>query len=168
MVSSALLLAACGGGVEDRASEAPDRQAVLRLIEQEVRNESEDPNALQLADEAPCVANGLVEELGTDRLVELGLDVDAGTPPDLQVPPMSNAEADEVLAVFGACVDLVQQVAAALAGDAQPTSEVRCIAARYVDTQALRDALFSDGYDPEVNAHVDEALADAAAACAGS
>ena len=58
-----------------------------------------------------------------------------------------------------ACVDLAAQVAETLGQDAGLSAEqAQCMAEGYVAAPEFREAIFSEGFDPELNARIDAAL----------
>ena len=57
-------------------------------------------------------------------------------------------------------------MAATIARDATLTEvQARCVAEGYVASDAFREAIFSEDFDPALNERIDDALALAAQAC---
>jgi hypothetical protein len=125
----------------------------------------DDPNGLHFTDEeARCTAERIVRSLGVARLGELGLAVDADTPPELSEPPLTQEEGDAVFAAIDECIDLEGQIVDFIAGGDVSEAQAGCVARRYLATDLPRRALLS-GYDPELNAEIDATMDQAAGQC---
>lgn len=165
-----VLLIGCADNGSSSPSEpdqgaAPDESAAAVDIVAGHFAESDDPNGLHFTEEeARCTSQHIVRSLGLVRLEELGLAIDAGTPPELSEPPLSSAEGDAVYAAIEQCIDVEGQLVAALAGGDATEGQLRCVARRYLETGLPRRALVS-GYDPELNAEIDAAISEAGSQC---
>ncbi|MDP1820773.1 MAG: hypothetical protein Q8K58_12910 [Acidimicrobiales bacterium] len=152
------------GGCSTSADTATDEQ---RLVEAVLVGGSADENSIRFAEpDARCAAGRIVDEIPTERLRELGLDVGEGTGPELSQPPLTETEGDIVFAALDGCTDLVEQVGQALSRDAQlPTDRAECVAGRYRDSGVLRDSLLAAEFDPGLNERIDATILEAIAAC---
>lgn len=161
------VVVAAGCGSDDRAES--DQPTAREVVATSIRTTGDsDPYGLRFsADEADCVAAVVVAEIDTNRLEELGLDLDDPHGPDLAEPPLTADEADVVYAAIDDCVDLAAQVATFLEEDASLTDdEARCVAEEYVGSGLLRAALLGAEEDPELNDRIDATLGNALARCA--
>jgi hypothetical protein len=83
-------------------------------------------------DEPGCVAEQVVTRIGLERLREVGLDVDAGTPPRLWQPELAEAEGDQVFAAYEHCIDFEQRdVDGFVEDDGLTEDEARCVSRAY-------------------------------------
>lgn len=166
-----VLFSACGddGSASDSVPEHGDSghsgtvEMLTRFFQE---SGADDAHALQFdEDGAQCMARGVLEELGEERLEELGLDVAAGRGPTLASPPLEPDEADRVYELTGRCVDLIGQTAALFEESGLATEEANCVAVEYARSGVLAEALSSEEFDPELNQRIDDAIDAAMAAC---
>ena len=132
------------------------------VIVTSLEQQSED-NALHFTTgEADCVATRVTRAISDDRLRDLGV-VDRFGISELDFSP---DEETVVWDALEACVDLAGQVAETLGQDSGLSAEqAQCMAGGYVAAPEFREAIFSEGFDPELNARIDAALAAALQAC---
>jgi hypothetical protein len=137
MVCAALLtLSGCGGGDEDEARDNI-RTAVLE-------GDAGVASGIELTEEqADCFANGLVDEVGVEKLREYGLlDENNEMVEDAQVDDMSAEDADETAGVVTDCVDVKELIQEELGGaGGQLTDEQADCVLDAIDEDALEDAL---------------------------
>lgn len=125
-----------------------------------------DPNAVHYDDDAArCMAQGLVDGLGEERLVDLGLDGATGDGPNLATPPLDEAESALLFELRMECVDAIAQVAALLEDAGMSRVDAACTASGYASSGLLAEATASEEFDPELNRRIDEALRAAATEC---
>lgn len=98
-----LTLTACGGG-EDEAKEN---------IKASLLEEGGDFAGTELTDEeATCLSDGMVDEIGTDKLQELGLlDEDNNVVEDANPDDLEKADADALAGTIVDCVDVQELMA---------------------------------------------------------
>ena len=162
----AALLVALGAGVGAAACSAPDAGdgRLSTVIAEGLRADDDRGELTFTEEEASCVADRVLDQLGEERLRDLGAD---RTP--LDELPLDDDERRVVFLAVDGCVDLVTQVAGFLAEDAALPEEVaRCVAERYAASGELQDALFGSAIDPELGARIDAVLDAALADCAGT
>lgn len=112
----AIVAAACGGGVEDEVAAG----ITERLIA--------DPENPMTDSEAECVGTGLVADLGSARIGELGLASD-GSLADLRI---TDAEADQMAATILECAD--ELIVRILTEDGQLDAETAaCLSDEFTD-----------------------------------
>jgi hypothetical protein len=153
VLAAALVAAACS-----TASDDGRRSDQERLLQSVLEQGSDDANSLTFdRAAAACAAARLVDDLGPDRLRALGLDVPSRRGPELAEPPLTEGEGDLVFAAFDDCLDLEAQLAGAFARDGGlPDDVAACVAARYVASGVLRDALLAPGFDAALDARIDD------------
>ena len=125
--------------------------------------QADDENALHFTEaEAQCVADRVMADISDQRLKDLGVDEGFG----LATLDLTPVEQGVVFAALTDCVDVVAQVAETLATDSGLDDEqARCLAEGYAASDAFRDAIFSERFDPALNDRIDAALAAAAGTC---
>lgn len=180
LVLTASVLGACGSDdppTEDASSDPTtssttslptDAEPALRdaLAAYFQRSGEEDPNALQFdAAAADCMADGLLEGLGAERLQELGLDASGDAEPELSSPSLDDDEATLLYDLTEECTDLRQQVAESFEASGLDPATAECVAREYAESGLLAAAITSGEYDPELNDRIDAALDAAVAAC---
>lgn len=118
-----------------------------------------------------CVAKGIVERFGTERLEELGLDIATRTAPMLHVPGLTEPERHEVAAAYRACIDAKASYVQGLIAEGFSEAEARCVWASYEAT-GIPDVHLTEAphgistVDTETaRAHLDTFLEAAKAAC---
>jgi hypothetical protein len=156
-----LSAAACSTSADDAVS---DEQ---RLIEAVLIGGGEEGNSIRFdEDGARCAAARILDELTPERLDELGLDVAAGTGPELSQPPLTPAEGDAVYAALVDCTDVLDQLGVALQRDAElPADTAACVAERYADSGVLRDSLLAPEFDEVLNQRIDATILESIQAC---
>lgn len=143
------VLAACGGSDDDAteaiaASLAGD--ASLASVGLELSH-----------DDAHCVAEGLVDDVGTDRLEEYGLLVEDGEAPGATA--MSAGDARTTAAVLAACADLTGILPTILDAGVELTDEQSACLGDAVgedDLEALLASVFT-GAPPDLDALLGDA-----------
>lgn len=106
-----------------------DRAAAVAVVAEDLEVY---PRA-QLRDdeEAACVAGAIVDGVGLERLAEVGLDVDAGTPPRLWRPEITEAEGRTVYAAYDGCLDLAGGDVEAYMADGLDREQAECASDAY-------------------------------------
>jgi hypothetical protein len=121
--------------------------------------------------DARCVARGVVDGLGIDRLEELGLDVGRRRGPELTVPPMTDAEGDLVYAAYDECLDFEARDVEHFTANGLTEEEARCAHERYRSSSVPQTHLLLQDHDevphPELHAQVEAEWNGAQAACRG-
>jgi len=96
---------------------APDAALISALADDLATVEPGDPPIALTPEESECVAEAIVDDLGTERLARLSVDAasvrDGGFDPAALA--FSPTERDAVVDAFGSCVDLVELAVASLA-----------------------------------------------------
>jgi hypothetical protein len=165
-----LAVGACSSGGalgldEDASDSGAEEQAVEeQAVEQLTAKYAglDEPNAVRFTeDEARCAAEAVVEALGADRVVDLGPDLAEG---NAGLDPEEQSAAYEALT---GCIDLEAQTTDLLVAAGMTEDIAGCVAQRYLATDLAQQSMMG-GYDPELNAEVDSALAEAYAACGGT
>jgi hypothetical protein len=155
-----------GGGGVGGLDEDSDEGRAVEILAAANFQDSEDVNAVQYTrDEAHCAAQGVVGSLGVSRLQELGLELDAGTKPTLEEPPLTTAEADAVYAAITGCVDVAGQITDMLVRGRLSEDDALCVAQGFVDSGVLRHTLLADTEHQPPAEEVDDALSSAGEAC---
>jgi hypothetical protein len=112
-------------------------------------------------DEARCVAGGIVDGVGEDRIEELGF-----TPDDVDMiedADFTDDEIDTMVDVYFDCVDVRQVIVANLA--AGVGDEAANCFAENLPEDALRDFFAAGNFGGEMPAESDQAFRDVAAEC---
>lgn len=165
-----LLSAACsdddGGGDGGGAGEVDS--AVVDVV---ARGLTALPRADFRDDEEPrCVAEAIVTVIETERLEELGLDVDGRTPPTLHGPDLTAEEGDLVYAAYDGCLDFESRDVENFTVDGLTEAQARCVSGAYRGSgipQAQLLERLPDGtmLQAEANAHLDSLLAAMRTSC---
>lgn len=111
--------------------------------------------------EARCVAGGIVDGVGEDRIEELGF-----TPDNVDMmegAEFTDDEIDTMVDVFFDCVDMRQVIVTTLAAEAGEEA-AECFAENLPE-DALRDFFASSNFGVEMPDESNQALRDAAAEC---
>jgi hypothetical protein len=177
LLAVTVLAAGCGGGTAQQTTEPTDTTSTMTsagslaalVAEGLLAASASDPNALQLTrQQAQCVAEGTVGDLGGDRLLSLGYDPAKGAMPDQDLMSLLTAgERETVASHIEDCVDLVPAVSQALAASGLPEDQAACVAGLYVDSGLLHESLAAAGYDSDLNQRIDTFMAGALESCAG-
>lgn len=124
LLLAGVVLGACSG--DDPA----DTERAVEVVAAEL---VATPRAEFRDDAAPrCIAEQVVERLGLERLGEVGLDVDRGTPPRLWQPELTEAEGDQVFAAYEHCIDFEQRdVEGFVEDDGLTEDQARCVSRAY-------------------------------------
>lgn len=97
LFAALLTLTACGGG-EDEAKDN---------IRSSLLENDELAGTAVTDDEATCLADGMVDEIGTEKLQEIGLlDEDNNVVEEAQPDDLDEADADKLAGTIVACVDV--------------------------------------------------------------
>jgi hypothetical protein len=153
-VLTALLLvaAACGGG--DDSSLSDTEQALADAIALQLLD---DDDGLASVEEAQCYGEGVVSEMGVERLIEVGLDeaaVESGTSPaDVELSP---EEVDALLEPMIDCIDFTGVFVDGLTSGSDGVSEdsADCIADGISDDtirSAAEAGITGEEFDPASN-----------------
>jgi hypothetical protein len=147
---------------EPAASDDP----VVAFLATEVFTAGDDPNGIHYDESGGlCMAERVMALLGRPRLEELGLDVAAGLTPRVEEPPLTVAEADQVYAAMGECVDVTAQLTDVLVRGDLSQDDAECVAEEFVASgMPRRTVLASQATQPAAD-DVNGALADAGEAC---
>lgn len=141
-----LVAVACGGG--DSGLDDTE-QAMADAIAAQMLDDGDTTEA-----EAQCVGEGVVDEMGMDRLIEVGLDrsaVESGTGPD--DVELSDEDIDSLLDPMLDCIDFAAVFTESMTSgdDAISEESADCIAAGISDDtirSAARAGLTGDEFDP--------------------
>ena len=120
--------------------------------------------------EPRCVAEAIVTVVETERLEELGLDVDGRTPPTLHGPDLTAEEGDLVYAAYDGCLDFTARDVENFTADGLTEAQARCVSAAYRGSgipQAQLMERLPDGTlgQAEANAHLDTFMAAVRTSC---
>jgi hypothetical protein len=135
LVALALLIAGCG---DDDLVGGADQEAVNALSQSISEAQAANPDAPIGEEETVCIAGGMVEEFGADRILET---VEAGrTFEDF----IADASADERRAVVDltlGCVDLAAMMGGEFTGSGVSDSSARCLSERMLAGDAFRELI---------------------------
>ena len=113
----ALSLTACGGGDDEQASKALSDSIM----------ESNDQTFEVTREQADCLGDGMVEEIGTDQLVEYGIITEELEAADgIEGVEMSQGDAESAADVMSGCADIKELFTGAM-GDNIPAEAQACI-----------------------------------------
>ncbi len=166
------LTVACTDGDGKRATSAQRSDDDARAVEVTMLGLTAYPRADFESEHAVrCVAEGIVERFGVQRLEELGLDIATRTAPMLHVPGLTEPERHEVAAAYRACIDEGGGYVEGLIAEGFSEPEARCVWAGYEAT-GIPDVHLTEAphgiseVDTEIaRAHLDALLEAAKAAC---
>jgi hypothetical protein len=142
------LVAGCSDGSEHDAAVALVAADLVAYPRAELRSD----------EESACVARGIVERLGIDRLEALGLDLGARQAPRLYGDDLTQDEGDEVYAAYDQCLDLGQRDVEGFMADGLTERQARCVADGYRATGIPRAHLTEPPHSGEpssVQGHAD-------------
>lgn len=150
--ASLFLLTACGGGGEDTAKES---------IKDELLSSDTDLAGTKLTDEeAGCVSDGMVEDLGTEKLQDVGLlNEDNEVIKDAKPEDLSAEDADALAGTIVDCVDvqelMSEQMGAAM--DQMTDEQTDCIKGAF-DEDTIQDLISSgfQGEEPQLGGDLQE------------
>lgn len=176
MLVGGLFLGCSGDDDTDDASEgsssdasggdtaSSDEEAAVDILAAELAD-GDAPNAVPFDDEeARCTAEGLVDQLGVGRMAELGVETATG---EVTQDPLTSMTDEESVAAFDVileCTDAEGELVDILISEGMSQELAGCVAGRYLETDLPRRSVMSE-YDPELNAEIDAALAEAETAC---
>jgi hypothetical protein len=125
VVVFALVAAACSASGGDSLS--AEDQALADAIAQSMMDDSGDDSPFAEED-AVCFGNGIVSEMGSDRLTEVGLSVEAvesGTDPsDVD---LSEGDIDSMVAVMTECIDFGAVFTAEFEASGVSSESISCL-----------------------------------------
>jgi hypothetical protein len=121
--------AATGAGAHTAKPEPRDRAHAVAVVSMGL---TEYPRAdFESEPQVRCVAKGIVNRFGIDRLQELGLDLDAQQGPRLYVPGLTERERGRVAAAYDACLDPEGGFIDGLVAEGLSAAEARCVSESY-------------------------------------
>ena len=119
--------------------------------------------------DARCIADTVVENLGVDRLAELGLDVAEETAALLTVPPMTDDEGDEVYAAYDTCLDFTQGDVDNFVTAGLSEAEAECASEHYRSSPLPQAHLLLENHDTvphdELHAGIEALWEESQAVC---
>jgi hypothetical protein len=133
LVAVALLGAGCG---DDDLIGGADQEAVAALSRTISEAQSDDPDSPIGEEEAACIAGGMVEEFGADRILET---VEADRSFEDFIAGASAEERRSVVDLALGCVDLAATMVAEFTGSGVSESSARCLSERMLAGDAFRD-----------------------------
>ena len=156
VVTAALLtLSACGGGGDE--SEAKDN-----LAESFAKEEGGALTGADLTeDEAGCLSDGLVDEVGVEKLQEYGiLEDDLAVVEDADDVKFEAGDAAAFAGVVTDCVDVSQLITDQMAEQDLTAEQEECVS-EALDEDAVRDLLSAtfQGQEPEMDGAIGDAMA---------
>jgi hypothetical protein len=157
-----------GGGTDGGAGGGRDRALGVEVV---AAGLTDYPRAeLRSDDEVRCVAEGIVDGLGIERLAELGLDVDAEEGPLLYGPDMTGDDADAVYAAYDDCLGFRRRDVEQFVADGLSEAEAGCVSDAYRASGIPRAHLVEPPHtgEPdriEVHDHLETFLEAAETAC---
>jgi hypothetical protein len=166
-VALAVIAAACGDDGGTNLDEG--EQAVADSLAVAIGSESGAGDPFESQADAQCFAEGIVAELGTGRLVEVGLTADAA---DSQgaFAALTTAEIESVADVALECIDVEAFLSAEFAAGGISEESASCLADAVIDTDFMRRGLIAgmtgdETYDPSSDPDTIGALMSAATEC---
>lgn len=99
-------------------------------------------------EQADCVGDGLVEEIGSDKLTDYGLLTEDGEAGDLEGVKMSEGDSETAARVTADCADLQKTIADAMKGQV-PEEQQQCVDDNLTDEllQKVLAASYRDDQD---------------------
>lgn len=152
-----VVLTACGGGDDADAAKA---------LSDEIMSQSDDSFQVD-REQADCLGEGFVEELGVDQLQEYGLltdDLEADS--DLGDVKMSKADADAAAGVFVDCVDIGELLTGSMGLEGMDQSVIDCVSDVMTDDVA-REAMAASFRGEDESAALNELMAPLQACLSG-
>ncbi len=156
--AAALLASACGSDTE--AGSGADT-AIGQALTEEFLSEGDSP--ITTEEQARCMSGDIVDNIGEDRLAELG--VTADNVADIDEIDFTDAEFDTIVDALFDCVDVRDAMATEMAGDFGEEGAA-CVADN-LDEDLLRDVMAAGfrGEDAEPSNDFLQAMLDVAAEC---
>jgi hypothetical protein len=169
VVLAVVAAAACGRGGDDPdvafEARSVDGRRATEVIASDLLAH---PRAELSSGEARCVAAAVVDEIGVDRLTEAGLD-DAGSVPELTVPPLTEAEGEHVYRAYDGCLDLTARDVEGFTAAGLTEEQARCASRRYRGSGVAQEHLLLRRHDEvpheELHARVEAEWDGAQAGC---
>jgi hypothetical protein len=138
VVAMALLSAACGD--DDAGGDLSDAEnAVADVIVAGIMSDPDPGNPFTDPDAAQCVAVGIVEDLGVERLAQVGLTADSGDPQSV-FATLADDEIDSIVDISFECVDVEEEMASMFAAEGVSMDSGRCLARELNQTDFFRAA----------------------------
>lgn len=165
LIAFALAAAACGG--DDGLSEG--ERAMVAAIVEGATSDPDPENPLSSDTEAAtCFAEGLVEDMGVDRLAAIGFAAD-NEDPQAAFAAMSNEELDQVADIALDCIDMRAVIADQMVAEGMGRESAECFADE-IEKTGLFETAFIAGmsgreFDVSENPEVAGAMLEAATAC---
>jgi len=131
----ALLVAGCG---DDDLIGGADQEAVDALSQSISEAQASNPEAPIGEEETRCIAVGMVEEFGAERILET---VEAGRTFEDFIADASADERREVVDLTLGCVDLAAMMVAEFTGSGVSDSSARCLSERMLAGESFRDVV---------------------------
>jgi hypothetical protein len=154
LLAFALLGTGCG---DDDLVGGADQEAVAALSESIAEAQAANPDAPIGEEETACIAVGMVEEFGADRILET---VEAGRTFEDFIADADEDERRAVVDLTLECVDLAAMMVDEFTGSGVSDSSARCLSERMLAGDTFR-ALIADGLatgDFEPSGEAGEAL----------
>lgn len=154
VAAAAMLVAACGG---EAAAPGPAERALADAIYADIEadgvgDEGFDPDGMR------CFADGLVAELGVERLAELGVTATDVGEPDAAFRAMTDAEMERMADLGLGCLDYQGGFAAAMVDDGMSAAGAGCLADRLADSGFFRATFIASMRDEDLSADQDDEL----------
>lgn len=164
----ALVVAACGdddGGGDLSGAE----EAVVDAIVAGMTGDPDPENPFADQESARCVAVGIVEDLGIERLAEVGLTADTDQPQEV-FGALTDDEIDGIVDIAFGCVDVEEEMAVMFADEGVSMDSARCLARELNDTDFFRAAFRAgmtgdDTYDPSTDPEFMTVMLEAFTGC---
>lgn len=164
-IALCLVVAACGDDAPLESDASPD-EVQAALTNGLLAEANADPNAIQLSRaDAECIATGIIDQLGAERLAAVGYSTTAGDLPESLNAVLDEDERLVAARQLGDCIDLVVVIEMALVESGAPESRARCVAEQYVESGLLIESLAAAEYDAGLNARIDAFLAQSMLEC---
>jgi hypothetical protein len=167
VLALAIVAGACGdddGGELSTAEAAVSDAIVAGMMEG-----GGSDNPFQDEQSARCVADGIVRDLGIDRLAEVGLTAESDTP-EAAFAAMSDDEIEGIIDVAFGCIDVEEELASQFATDGVSMDSARCLAGELNQTGFFRSAFRAgmtgdSSYDPTTDPEFLSSMIEAATNC---
>ena len=137
LCAAVLTLSACGNGDDDKAKENI-KTAILEEEGSQITGGTEPTE-----EQADCISNGMVDDVGVDKLQEYDLlTEDLEINEDANPTDMEEADADALAGVFVDCIDVEEMFAAQFGSGEEdlPAEAQECIKDA-IDEDAMKDGL---------------------------
>ncbi len=158
LCAAALTLTACGNGDDDKAKENI-KAAVLEEDGTELTGGTKPTE-----EQADCISNGMVDEVGVEKLQEYDLlNADLEINEEADPTDMEQGDADALAAVFVDCIDVEKMFATQFSsGEEELPAEAQDCIKEAIDEDAMKAGLsasFQGEEDEDFNAMREEMLA---------